>query len=290
MSLDPTSKFRVPKDRADAVLTLSSGASMRGCVFLAGGSARHTGPERVGELLNAETGFFPFEVQDAGSVRTVLVNRRHVVMVALADNEASRDPGYDVARRQPASVLMSSGQRVVGAVRVYQPEGPRSAQRLGPSARGLPLCRNRRRDVHRQHGARRRGERGPRRMSEGPPIDRLFHAMCAAGASDLHLCVGSTPLVRKDGRMQPLDAAAPALTAPEIVQLLAPIMPERNRAGVRRAARHRLRLRDSRPGAVPLQRLRRSQGSRRRVPRHPRRPSSPPSSSACRRTSCSCAS
>jgi hypothetical protein len=113
MPLDLTpSKFRVPKERADAVLTLSSGESMRGCVFVAGGSARHTGPERVAELLNAETGFFPFEVQDGGSVRTVLVNRGHVVMVALADNEASRDPGYDVARRQTASILMSSGQRI----------------------------------------------------------------------------------------------------------------------------------------------------------------------------------
>jgi hypothetical protein len=117
------SEFRVPKHRADAVLTLSSGESLRGCVFVAGGSARHTGPERIGELLNAETGFFPFEIQDAGSARTVLVNRRHVVMVALAENEASRDPGYDVARRQTASILMSSGQRVVGAVRVYKPEG-----------------------------------------------------------------------------------------------------------------------------------------------------------------------
>ena len=66
-------------------------------------------------------------------------------------------------------------------------------------------------------------------MSEAAPIDRLFHAMCAAGASDLHLCVESTPLVRKDGSMQPLDAAAAPLTAPEIVQLLGPIMPERNR-------------------------------------------------------------
>jgi hypothetical protein len=123
MSLDLASKFRVPKDRAEAVLTLSSGESMRGCVFLAGGSALHTGPERVGELLNAESGFFPFEVQAPASVRTILVNRRHVVMVALAENEASRDPGYDVARRQPASVLMSSGQRVVGAVRVHKPQG-----------------------------------------------------------------------------------------------------------------------------------------------------------------------
>ena len=66
-------------------------------------------------------------------------------------------------------------------------------------------------------------------MSEAAPIDRLFHAMCAVGASDLHICVESTPLVRKDGSMQPLDVAVPPLTAPEIVQLLAPIMPERNR-------------------------------------------------------------
>ena len=66
-------------------------------------------------------------------------------------------------------------------------------------------------------------------MSEAPPIDRLFHAMCAAGASDLHLSVGAAPLVRKDGHMQALDAAAAPLTAPEVVQLLGPIMPEMNR-------------------------------------------------------------
>ncbi|MBI4476584.1 MAG: type IV pilus twitching motility protein PilT [Acidobacteria bacterium] len=53
--------------------------------------------------------------------------------------------------------------------------------------------------------------------------------MCQIGASDLHLCVGATPMVRKDGRMQPLDPAAPALTEQEVVQLLTPIMPEQNR-------------------------------------------------------------
>ena len=66
-------------------------------------------------------------------------------------------------------------------------------------------------------------------MSEAPPIDRLFFAMCAAGASDLHLSVGSQPLVRKDGHMEPLDPEAAVLTAPNLVQLLAPIIPERNR-------------------------------------------------------------
>ena len=67
-------------------------------------------------------------------------------------------------------------------------------------------------------------------MSEAPAIDQLFHSMVRQGASDLHLCVGSAPMIRKDGHMQLLDPAVTApVTAQEIVQLLAPIMPEKNR-------------------------------------------------------------
>jgi twitching motility protein PilT len=61
------------------------------------------------------------------------------------------------------------------------------------------------------------------------PIDQLFQAMVAAGASDLHLSVGSPPIVRKDGHMVPLDPALGPLTGEHVVQLLAPIMPEKNR-------------------------------------------------------------
>jgi twitching motility protein PilT len=53
--------------------------------------------------------------------------------------------------------------------------------------------------------------------------------MVSAGASDLHLCVGSPPIVRKDGHMQPLDPSAGLLTEDALVQLLMPIMPEKNR-------------------------------------------------------------
>jgi twitching motility protein PilT len=60
-------------------------------------------------------------------------------------------------------------------------------------------------------------------------IDVLFQLMCEAGASDLHLSVGTPPLVRKDGGIQPLDAAAPALDSATIVRLLDPIMPEKNK-------------------------------------------------------------
>ena len=65
------------------------------------------------------------------------------------------------------------------------------------------------------------------------PVDGLFRMMVQNGASDLHLSVGIPPMIRKDGKMQPLDPAAPVLTADLIVRLLDPITPEKNRAGGR---------------------------------------------------------
>ncbi len=64
---------------------------------------------------------------------------------------------------------------------------------------------------------------------ESPRIDTLFRAMVEVGASDLHLSVGATPMVRKDGRMQPLDPAMAPLTGPMVTELLAPIVPDKNR-------------------------------------------------------------
>ena len=120
-----------------------------------------------------------------------------------------------------------------------------------------------------------------------PAIDALFHAMCQAGASDLHLCVGSPPMIRKDGRMQPLDPAAPPLTDEIVARLLAPIMPERQPAGIRRAARHRLRLRDRRAwrgSARTSSRDRKGPGAVFRV--IPTQDPDRRDSSGCRRTSC----
>ena len=60
-------------------------------------------------------------------------------------------------------------------------------------------------------------------------IDRLFKLMCEQGASDLHLCVGMPPLIRKDGSIQMLELAAPALDAATMTSLIEPIMPGKNR-------------------------------------------------------------
>ena len=117
------SEYRFEKRRVEATVTLSSGQSARGCFFAATQSARYDGPERIGDLLNDDAGFFPFEVQQSGAARTILYNRAHVVLVGLTDDEHRRDPGYEVATRRHVSILLTTGQRVSGSVLVYRPEG-----------------------------------------------------------------------------------------------------------------------------------------------------------------------
>ena len=119
------SEFRVEKRRAEAALTLTTGTAVRGCFFLAGSSATHSGPERVAELLNAETGFFPFELNAGGAPYAVLYHRAQLVLVTLLDEtlEAQLVPGYSVATERTVRILLSNGHPVEGRIRVYRPSG-----------------------------------------------------------------------------------------------------------------------------------------------------------------------
>jgi Tfp pilus assembly pilus retraction ATPase PilT len=58
--------------------------------------------------------------------------------------------------------------------------------------------------------------------------------MCEQGASDLHLCVGMPPLVRKDGSIQLLGSDTPALDPATVASLLEPIIPGANREAFER--------------------------------------------------------
>lgn len=115
------SEFRVEKRREAAAVTLVTGTTLSGVFFLAGSSHLHTGPERVGDVLNVEDGFFPFE---AGG-ETSLINRAHVLKVTLPPQmiEAQLDAGYDVATRRHVKVLLTTGETIVGHVVVYRPIG-----------------------------------------------------------------------------------------------------------------------------------------------------------------------
>lgn len=115
------SEFRVEKRREAAELTLVTGSTVSGSFFLAGSSHLHTGPERVSDVMNLESGFFPFET--AGG--TMLVNRTHVLKVALPPQmiEAQLDAGYDVAPRRRVHMLLTTGDTVVGNVVIICPPG-----------------------------------------------------------------------------------------------------------------------------------------------------------------------
>ena len=119
---------------------LATGTTVRGCFFLAGASAGHSGPERIADLLNAETGFFPFELTAGGGAHTVLYNRGQVVLVTIVGEtvEAQLDPGYSVATARRVRIVLSNGRSLEGMVRVYRPTG---RDRLSDYARAPELFR-----------------------------------------------------------------------------------------------------------------------------------------------------
>ena len=129
------SAFLVEKLQTDAVVMLTSGTRALGRFFLAKSSPTSPGRERVEELLNGETGFFPFQDERGG---TILYNRNHVICVEIFDDEAQRDPGYGIAKTCRVSLLLSSGQRLEGFVRIYRPAG---RDRLSDWARHGPKFR-----------------------------------------------------------------------------------------------------------------------------------------------------
>jgi hypothetical protein len=134
------SEFRIEKRRTQAALTLATGMVVRGCFFLADTRASHTGPERVADLLNAETGFFPFEFTSESGLRTALFNRAQLVEVRLLEDvsEAQLDPGYAVATERAVRILLSVGRTVEGRIRVYRPAGH---DRLSDYARAPEIFR-----------------------------------------------------------------------------------------------------------------------------------------------------
>ena len=131
------SEFRFEKQRIPATLTLAPGSAVSGSFFVAGQTSTHEGAERIGDLLNGQPGFFPFELRDG---TTVLYNRAHLVAVALEPgiSEAERDPGYDVATHRHVGMLLSTGMRVKGKVAVYAAPG---RDRLSDYARAQQVFR-----------------------------------------------------------------------------------------------------------------------------------------------------
>jgi hypothetical protein len=115
------SQFRFEKHQVAASLVLSTGAMRHGCFFVVT-SLTHGGPERVGDLLNGTSGFFPFQHDDGTAWQ---YNRAHLVMVTLAPGiaEIELEAGFSVALRRDVSMMLSTGTTIDGTVLVSGPAG-----------------------------------------------------------------------------------------------------------------------------------------------------------------------
>lgn len=115
------SEFRFEKHHVDASLVLATGAMRHGHFFVVT-SLTHGNPERVGDLLNSASGFFPFQ-HDNGT--TAQYNRAHLVMVMLPAGvaEEEMEPGYAVALRREVSMSLSTGTSIEGTVLISGPAG-----------------------------------------------------------------------------------------------------------------------------------------------------------------------
>jgi len=116
------SEFRFEKIQVPAELSLTGGGPVAGTFFVAGSAFDHDGPERVWDLLNGRSGFFPFARVDG---TTAQYNRGQVVIVTLGEGvrEAEADPGYPFARHRHVSMLLSTGARLTGTIPIYRPAG-----------------------------------------------------------------------------------------------------------------------------------------------------------------------
>jgi twitching motility protein PilT len=69
---------------------------------------------------------------------------------------------------------------------------------------------------------------GPVSGKPSGEIDRFLNKLVELKGSDLHMSIGSPPMIRKDGEMQHLPGF-PALTAESMERMIMPIVPDRNR-------------------------------------------------------------
>ena len=126
---------------------------------------------------------------------------------------------FDSVRSNSSSVSTDASQPAHLEVPGFEPnsfQAPIQTQPVTPISDDLPMV------------DRRQTERRRKDAMACARMDALFTQMAALGASDLHMSVSMPPMIRKDGKMQPLPCDEPELTQDLMQRLLHSIMPDKN--------------------------------------------------------------
>ena len=228
--------------------------------------------------MNDGPGFFPLEVIEPAGTTIHLLNREHVLFVTLGERRANCEqaPDADVAIRRPVRLILDNGARLDGYVPVSRPRG---RDRLSDHTRwseAVLVSRRAANDRDRQRQPRDRTSGAQRDMTEGAarPVsgDRcaLFQGMTEVrrlGPAPLRRVAAAHPQGRPHAAARSCGGAADRRGSWRRCSTRS--RRRANRQEFAEIARHRLRLRDPGAGALPRQPVRRSQRSRRGVPRDP---------------------
>ena len=117
---DTANLYRIETTRKAVILTMLGGEEVRGNVFIHFSSYRPFELEDVSELFNAETPFFPLELDND---EVILISKERVAEVAADRGEAPSD----LAPRDPPSatallqVVLVGGEVRLGSIRLDAP-------------------------------------------------------------------------------------------------------------------------------------------------------------------------
>ncbi|MDQ6769509.1 MAG: hypothetical protein M3Z54_05940 [Gemmatimonadota bacterium] len=117
---DSANLYRIETTRKAVILTMLGGEEVRGNVFIHSSSYRPFELEDVSELFNAETPFFPLELDNA---EVILVAKERVAELAA---DRSEDPSDQPPRDPPSptallQVVLVGGEIRLGSIRLEAP-------------------------------------------------------------------------------------------------------------------------------------------------------------------------
>ncbi|MGZ6143313.1 MAG: hypothetical protein ACXWLM_08240 [Myxococcales bacterium] len=111
-------ELRVPKRRAQVEVLLPGGAARQVTVFLAEYAPRHSGPERLSDLLNAQDDFVP-AVDVATDTMTFL--NRHGIAAARVEREWELAGELEGGEQHEVELTLVDGTTLRGTVAFVMP-------------------------------------------------------------------------------------------------------------------------------------------------------------------------
>jgi hypothetical protein len=109
---------KIKKENRVVLFKLSDGSEVEGEVFLRLYEAHHSGPQRVGDLLNEERPFIPVKT-DRG---VVLLNVSHIVSAKIQSVWES-DELMTMGKRQSIRIKTAHEQEIPGDIFINLPDG-----------------------------------------------------------------------------------------------------------------------------------------------------------------------